>query len=125
MPTIKGCLDALCIPRNDQVCQQRQGARNRDHFVAAPPALRRDLAGLDCALQLMDRFTAIEQRMHFTPEFNVAEVVAQQKRAQQSTENQLWVSDFTDVSRRPSVPLTARMNRADTSARRRTRWKLA
>jgi len=55
-PTIKGCLDALCIPRNDQVRQQRQGARNRDHFVAAPSALRRerDLAGIVEALLQSD-----------------------------------------------------------------------
>jgi hypothetical protein len=78
LPVIKRGLHALRIPRNHQVGQQRQRAGYCNHFVAAPSALKRDLAGVDRTLQLMNRFAAVKQRMHFAPKLHVAEVIAQE-----------------------------------------------
>jgi hypothetical protein len=78
LPVIKRGLHALRVPRNYQVCQQRQRAGYCNHFVAAPSALRRDLAGIDRALQLMNGFTVVKQRMHFATKLQVAKIIAQE-----------------------------------------------
>lgn len=53
LPVIKSGLHTLRVPCNHQIRQQSQGAGYGNHFVAAPSALRRDLAGVDRGLQLM------------------------------------------------------------------------
>jgi hypothetical protein len=59
-PGVDRRLHVLCVPCDDQVRQQRQGARNRDHFVTTTAALRRDFARVDRTLELVYRLTAIE-----------------------------------------------------------------
>jgi len=76
--SIKRGRHTLRIPRNYRVCQQRQRVGYCDHPVTAPSALRRDLASVDTQLQLMNRFAAVEQRMHFAPKLHAAEVFSQE-----------------------------------------------
>jgi len=53
-PPVNRLLHAVRVPRDDEIREQRQRPRDRDHFVAAPTAFRRDSARVDRALQLMD-----------------------------------------------------------------------
>jgi hypothetical protein len=55
------CLDAVRIPRHDDVRQQGQGARDGAELFHCPPVLCGDHAVVDGALQAVHRLALVEE----------------------------------------------------------------
>lgn len=74
---ISKALDALCVPRHDNVGQQRQGAGDGLHLLDRPAVPGADGSRLNGSLQAVNRFTLVEQVENAVAEFPVAKIIAQ------------------------------------------------